>query len=132
MILFDLLNAHERKSTLLLQLTGYVFISMGVLIGLWLLFLYLAPLIGDFESGMIACTLLIILGTVLIFIGQQKKASPQEESVEKIENFFKDLDIEKLLKNNALLISLLSLGMGFILSQMKNIKNLSHIYKIFK
>jgi len=132
MILLDLLNAHERKSTLLLQMAGYVFITVGVLIGLWFLFLYLTPLIGHFESGAIACTLLIILGAALIFIGQQKKASPQEESVEKISNFIKELDIEKLLKNNALLISLLSLGMGFILSQMKNVKNLSHVYKSFK
>lgn len=55
-----------------------------------------------------------------------------EVASQKISNVIKDFDIEKILKENAVPLSLLSLGVGIILSQIKNPKNLSEIYKIIK
>jgi len=133
MFILDLLfNSRESSPALVSKILGCFFLMLAGLIGMFFLFQALVPLVGYLESGIITCGVLGVLGTGFLLMGQKKKASPQEELAEKALNFFKDFNLEKLLKNNAIAVSLLSFGIGIVLSQFKNIKNLSGIYKMLK
>ena len=131
-ILDLLLHSRESSSGLVSKVLGCFFLMLGSLIGIFFLFQALAPKIGYLESGAIVCMVLVILGVGLLFVEKKKKPSPPEEAAQKALNFFKELDVEKVLKDNALTLSLLSLGGGMILSQLKNVKNLSGICKMLK
>lgn len=100
--------------------------------GIFFLFQALIPFIGYLESGMIVSAVAVLIGLVLFLISPKKRESPPEEMAEKALRCFKGLEIEKVVKNNALTLSLLSLGVGIGLSQLKNIKKLTQVYKIFK
>ena len=133
MFILDLLfNSRESSPVLVSKILGCFFLMLAGLIGMFFLFQALVPLVGYLESGIIMCGVLGVLGTGFLLMGQKKKASPQEELAEKALNFFKDFNLEKLLKNNAIAVSLLSFGIGIVLSRFKNIKNLSGIYKMLK
>jgi hypothetical protein len=102
------------------------------LVGTYFLFQALTPWVGYLESGGIVCGILAVLGLCFLFIEKKKKPSFQEEASHKVINFFKDLDIEKVLKDHAVPLSLISLGAGFILSQIKDPKKLMGIYRMLK
>lgn len=127
-----LLNAHEPKPFFIGKILGCYFLIFGGLTGAFFFFQVLLPFLGYIESGLIVSAVMVLIGLGLIFISRKKKASPPEEVAEKALRIFKELGIEKVLKNNALILSLLSLGVGVGLSQLKNIKKLTEIYKIFK
>lgn len=133
MVILDLLlPSHESRSALVSKVLGCFFVMLATGMGVFFLFQALVPQVGYLESGAIVCMILAVLGAGFLFIGGKRAPSPQEEVAQRALGFFKDLDIEKVLKNNALLLSLLSLGGGIILSQLKNVKNLSGIYKMLK
>lgn len=131
-ILDLLLNARESRSVLVSKILGCFFLMLAGSVGVFFLFQVLVPIVGYLESGIIACGLLGVLGTGFLLVGKKTKASPQEELAEKVLNFFKGFDLETFLKNNAFAVSLLSFGVGIILSRFKNIKSLSRIYKMLK
>lgn len=132
-MLLDLLF-HSRQSTPILvsKVLGCFFLMLGSVVGMFFLFQSLVPIVGYLESGAIAGAALIVLGIGFLMLGQSKKPAPSDEIAEKALNFFNDFDLEKYLKNNALPLSLLSLGIGVILSQLKPIKNLPGMDKILK
>ncbi len=132
MILDLLLHSQQERPFLVSKILGVFFLMLGGVTGIFFLFQALNPLLGYLESGIIVCALLTVFGGGLLFIGPRKKVSPQEEMTEKAVSFFKDLKVEKMLQDNALIISLLALGGGLILSQLKNVKHLPEINKFFK
>lgn len=131
-ILDLLLKSRESRPVLVSKILGCFFLILAGLIGVFFLFQALIPIVGYLESGILTCGFLGVLGTGFLFMSPKKKASPHEELAEKSLKFFKDFNLEKVLKNNALAVSLLSFGIGILLSQFKNIKSLSGIDKMLK
>lgn len=131
-ILQSLFNPHENQNSLIYNILGCIFLLIGGLGGVFFLFQALIPLLGYLEGGAIACFVLIVFGSVLLFINKKRNTSPPEEIIQKALASFKDFHMEKLLKNNALPISLIALVLGVVLSQVKNIKSLPEIYKHLK
>jgi len=129
MILCDLLASRSRNTSLGGRIVGYVFLSIAILGGTFFLFQGIVPLLGYLESGAIVCSLLGVVGGLLIFMTRKKKPLQQEDLSHQALSFFKDLHIEKMLKDNAVPIALLSLGVGFALSQLNNPHRLLEIYK---
>ena len=131
-ILDLLLKSQESKPTLVFKMVGYFFLMLSGLVGTYFLFQALTPQVGYLESGGIACGILAILGIFFLLIEKKSKASLQEEASRKALNFVKDFDIEKVLKDNALTLALFSLGVGIILSQVKDPRKFIGLYKMFK
>lgn len=131
-ILDLLLKSQESKPALVTKMVGCFFLMLSGLGGLYLMFQALTPWVGYLESGGIVCLILAIIGSCFLFIEKKKKPSLQDEAFNKILNFVKDFDIEKTLKDNALTLSLFSLGVGIILSQIKDHKKFAVIYKMLK
>ena len=131
-ILNFLLKPQESKPILITKTLGCFFLMLAGILGAYFLFQALIPQLGYLESGGVICGLFTILGIVLLLMTQKKTITPQEEVSQKLLNIIKDFNIEKILKDNALTLSLLSLGVGILLSQLPNSKKLSEIYKIFK
>lgn len=129
MILCDLLASRSRNTSLGGRIVGYVFLSIAILGGTFFLFQGIVPLLGYLESGAIVCSLLGGIGGFLLFMTRKKKPLQQEDLSHQALSFFKDLHIEKMLKDNAAPIALLSLGVGFALSQLNNPHRLLEIYK---
>ena len=129
MILCDLLASRSPNTSLGGRIVGYVFLSIAILGGTFFLFQGIVPLLGYLESGAIVCSLLGVVGGLLIFMTRKKKPLQQEGLSHQALSFFKDLHIEKMLKDNAVPIALLSLGVGFALSQLNNPHRLLEIYK---
>ena len=129
MILCDLLASRSPNTSLGGRIVGYVFLSIAILGGTFFLFQGIVPLLGYLESGAIVCSLLGVIGGLLIFMTRKKKPLQQEDLSHQALSFFKDLHIEKMLKDNAVSIALLSLGVGFALSQLNNPNKLLEIYK---
>lgn len=131
-ILELLLKSQESKPALVTKMVGCFFLMLSGLVGLYLLFQALTPWVGYLESGGIVCGIMAILGSCCLFIEKKKTRSLQEEASNKILTFVKDFDIEKTLKDNALTLSLFSLGVGLILSQIKDPTTFFGIYKKLK
>ena len=131
-ILDLLLKTQESKPVVDTKMVGCFFLMLSGVGGTYFLFQALTPLVGHLESGGIACGFLVFLGLCFLLIEKKKKLSLQEEASNKILNFLKDFDIEKILKDNVLPLSLFSLGAGFILSQIKDPKKFLGIYKMLK
>jgi len=125
----SLFNTHETQTSLIYNILGCIFLLIGGLGGVFFLFQALILLLGYLEGGAIACCILIVFGSILLFINKKRNTSPPEEIIQKALASFKDFHMEKLLKNNALPISLISLVLGVVLSQ---VKNLPEIYKNLK
>ncbi len=134
MSIFDLLfKPNESRPLLVSKVLGCFFLLISGGMSTYFLFQALAPVVGYVEGGMIVSVLVGVLGVGLLCMGQKKPPSPPEEALEKALSFFKELEIEKYLKKNALAVSLLSFVGGVILSQLnKDIKSLSGIYKELK
>ncbi|MBS0271834.1 MAG: hypothetical protein JSR85_04225 [Proteobacteria bacterium] len=129
MYFFDLLfKTREATSALGSKILGYFFLLLATAGGGFFLFQILVPLIGYLESGITVSATFAILGAGLLFFSQEK-TSPQEEAAQKAINFLNNFDLEKTLKDNALMISLLSFGVGIGLSQLKNATLISEAYK---
>ena len=131
-ILDLLLKSQESRPTLVTKIVGCFFLMLSGLVGTYFLFQVLTPWVGYLESGGIVCGTLAALGFGFLLIEKKKKPSLQEEASHKILNFVKNLDVEKILKNNALLLSLFSLGVGIVLSQIKDPKKFMGIFKTLK
>lgn len=131
-ILALLLQPQESKPSLASKVIGCFFLMLSSAAGAYFLFQALALWVGYFESGGIVCGLLAVLGSCFLFREKKKKPSFKDEASHKILNFVKNFDIEKILKDNALTLSLFSLGIGILLSQVKGPKKPSLFYKIFK
>lgn len=135
MSIFDpLLALHPMRPFPTYKVLGGIFVTLGGLGGVYFLFQALAPLVGYAESGGIGCCLLVGAGIIFLTLDQKsrQKVSLPEEITYKALQSFKDFDLEKSLKNNAIPISLLSLVVGIALSQMKHVKELAEIYKLSK
>lgn len=126
------LSLQGKSPSLPHKILGCVFLFSSGLGATFFLFQALAPIIGYLESGALACTSLGVLGGSLLFIDKKQQTSIPEEAVSKITSFLKEFNIENTLKNNVVPVSLVFLGVGFALSQMKNIKRLSDVYKILR
>lgn len=127
-----LFHSRETKPSLLSKLLGCFFLMLGGGGGAYFLFQALIPHLGYLESGGLICGTMVLLGMCFLFIGKSKKPSPAEEVSQKISNVIKGFDMEKVLKENAVTLSLFSLGVGLILSQVKDPKKFAEIYNIFK
>ena len=114
------------------KVLGSFFLILGVVVGMFFLFQMLVPIIGYNESGAIVCVGLIVLGGGLLLGEKCKTQKPKEEAEHNPLDAFNSIDIEKLLKENALPISLLSLIGGIILSQINPSKYLPNIIKMLK
>lgn len=130
-ILETFLHSCVSKPVLGIKILGYCFLLLGGGTGAFFLFQALSPIVGYLESGGIISSLFIIFGIFLLW-REKSKSTPQEEAIQKIGTFFKELNIEKILKEHAIVISLLSVGAGIILSRIKNVKNISEICKKLK
>lgn len=128
-ILDYFLYSPESRPSLITKALGCFFLMLGVTGGAFFLFEALIPVVGYGESGAIISGALVIISVCFLMIGGRKKPSLQEEAAQKALTFFKDFDMEKTLKNNALPLSLLSLGLGLVLSQFKNARPLSEFVK---
>jgi hypothetical protein len=126
------LNAQGLTSNLSYKIFGYVFLACAGLGAIFLLFQTLVPLIGYLESGTLACAALGIVGGGLLLIDKKQQVSTPEEMINKLMTSLKGLDIDSTLKNNVVPLSLVLFGVGVALSQIKNVKNLSKIYKFLK
>jgi len=131
MILYDLLASRERGSSLGSKILGYCFLSIATLGGTFFLFQWLVPLLGYLESGAIICFILALTGGILLFMTRERKPPPHEILSHQALSFLKDLDVEKVLKEHALSLSLLSFGAGIALSQLNNPRKLIDLYKAF-
>ncbi len=129
MILYDLWASRERETSLGSKALGYCFLSAGVLGGTFFLFQGLVPLLGYVQSGAVVCSILAFTGGVLLLLTRKKKPLLHEALPQQALSFLKDLDVEKLLKEHALSLSLLSFGAGVALSQFNNPRKLLDIYK---
>ena len=128
-MLYDLWNAHEKGSSLGNKIVGYFFLSISVLGGIFLLFQGLLPFLGYLKSGVVAFSVLALIGILLIFTARKKHhASPSDLSQQAL-SLFKGLDVEKVLKDHAFSLPLLSFGAGVVLSQVNNPKKLLEVYK---
>ncbi len=114
------------------KILGYLFLSLAIVGGLYFLFEGLIPYFGYLESGAIICGILAFLGGILLFIGRGKTSPPHESLIHQMGSYLKQLEIEKVVKNNSLALSLLSFGIGIVLSQVKDPKKLAEIYKMLK
>ncbi len=131
-ILDYFLHSPESRPSIITKALGCFFLMLGVTGGAFFLFQALIPVVGYGESGAIICGTLVIIGMCFLMIGGRKKLSLQEEVAQKALTFFKGFDVEKTLKNNALPLSVLSLGLGLVLSQFKNERPLSEFVKKLK
>ena len=131
-ILDLLLKTQESRPALVTKMVGCFFLMLSGLVGTYFLFQVLTPWVGYLESGGIVCGVLAVLGFCFLFIEKKKKPSFQEEASHKVLDYLKGFDIEKVLKDNAVPLSLISLGAGFILSQIKDPKKLMGIYRMLK
>ena len=127
-----LLKSQESKPALGIKMVGYFFLMLSGLVGTYFLFQALTLWVGLLESGGIVCATLAILGIGFLFIEKKPKPSLQEEATHKVLNFVKDFDLDKILKDNALTLALFSLGVGVILSQVKDPKKFIGLYKMLK
>ncbi len=127
-----LLSSRKPDSFFVGRAIGYLFLVLAMIGGMFFLFQRLVPLIGYIESGMVVCGMLGGIGGILLFLNRSKTTLPEEDFSEKAVRFFKDLDMERILKNNAFMISLLSFGVGIALSQFKDPRKLSEFYKMLK
>lgn len=133
MMLLDYFISPQQGGAILgSKILGYCFLSIAILGGIFFLFEGLVPLLGYIESGAIACTTLSLIGVILLFVGRKKKPVPQETLSHQALAFLKDLEIEKHLKNNSLAFSLLSFGVGIVLSQFNDPKRISELYKMLR
>jgi hypothetical protein len=129
MMLYDLWMSREREYSLANKVLGYCFLSVGVLGGSYFLFQSLIPLLGYTESGAAICTILAFIGGVLLFMTRKKKSSSPEGLSQQTLSTLKNLDVEKILKEHALSLPLISFGVGIILSQLNNPRKLLDLYK---
>lgn len=114
------------------KVLGSLFLILGVGVGMFFLFQMLVPIIGYNESGAIISVGLIFLGLSLL-LGEKFKTQKSKEEIEHDPlSAFNKIDIEKLFKDNALPISLLSLIGGIILSQVTPHKHIPNIIKMLK
>ena len=132
MPVLDLFLPRKLMPFLRNQALGYFFLKLGVLGGVFFFFQWLVPLVGYVKSGMIACGLLGFIGGLLLILSYPKKTLPREDFSQKILSSFKEIDMESLLKNHAVMVSLLSFGIGVVLSQLKDPRKFSELYKRFK
>ena len=114
------------------KVLGGFFLILGVMLGVFFLFQMLAPIIGYNESGAIVSVGLIFLGLSLLLCRKFKTQESKEETAHDPLSAFSKIDIEKLFKENALPISLLSLIGGIILSQVTPHKHIPNIIKMLK
>lgn len=114
------------------KVLGSLFLILGVVLGMFFLFQMLVPIIGYNESGAIVSVGLISLGLSLLLCRKFKTQKSKEETEHDPLSAFSKIDIEKLFKENALPISLLSLIGGIILSQVTPYKHISNIIKMLK
>jgi hypothetical protein len=130
-MLYDLWMSRERESSLAKNVLGYCFLSIGILGGAYFLFQSLVPLLGYIESGAAICTILAFIGGTLLFMTRKKKSSSAEGLSQQTLSVLKDLDVEKILKEHALSLPLISFGVGVVLSQLNNPRKLLDLYKTF-
>ncbi|MBY0292846.1 MAG: hypothetical protein K2W92_06125 [Alphaproteobacteria bacterium] len=125
-LLIIFLNLFLKPQNLISSGIQKLFASMLIIsgggIGLFFLFEALVPFIGYIESGASVSALLIIGGSLLLYLNKKKKARPQEDILRNAQDIVKCIDIDAAIKSNVIKILLISLGTGIILSQLKNIK----------
>ncbi len=130
MILYDLL-APKRREALGTKVLGYGFLSAAALGGTYFLFQELVPLLGYAESGTLVSLLLGLIGGSLLFMARERQPLPQADLPHQALSFFRGLDVESTLKENAVPLALTALVAGLALSQVNKASKLLDICKIF-
>jgi len=127
-----LLKPQERASFLIARIVGYFFLILALGFGIFFLFQALVPVIGHLESGAVLCVLLAGIGILFLFLSRKKRHRPIDDIMGEAQCIFKkvnlgvkNLEVDKILKENVPTILLCSFIAGLILSQVKDVRKLS-------
>jgi hypothetical protein len=119
-----LFKHQESTSYFVIRILGYSFTLVGGVIGIFFLFQSLVPLIGYLEAGALFSFLFIGGGLLMIFLSHQKQTRPIDQIMGEAHEIYKQINIEKVLKKNALQILMFSFVAGIILAQFKGQKKI--------
>ena len=109
------------SSNVVARVLGLLLVVVGVMIGIYQLFQLLFPDLGSRESGLVICALLLIGGTILMYVGRSKpQAHPVDDMVTTTTDMIKNLNLGALLTRNAPQIALAALLGGLVLSQLSH------------
>lgn len=121
------LNPAPVSPRKILKVLGGVVMVIGLGIGIFFLFEALIPLIGYVESGITVSILLMLIGSFLFFINKKHEPSPHADIVQHSHKILKNMNVEELINNSPLKIIAFAFGVGVILSQVKNIKDIKEV-----
>ena len=71
-----LMKPKESMALLVIRMLGYLLLLVAIIIGLYLLFNYLVPIIGFTEAGVIFVLFFAVLGCLLISLESKKTITP--------------------------------------------------------
>lgn len=103
--------------TLWLRILGGILLSIGIGIGTYFLFQYLAPIVGYVESGLVISGIFLIIGMVLLYIKPRRKVDPASELLLTAKNTIENINIPLQLEKHAGKLVAAAVCVGFILSQ---------------
>ncbi|MBY0500524.1 MAG: hypothetical protein K2P93_00795 [Alphaproteobacteria bacterium] len=121
------LNPTPVSPRKILKVLGGVVMVIGLGIGIFFLFEALIPLIGYVESGITISILLMLIGSFLFFINKKHEPSPRTDIVQHSHKILKNMNVAELITNSPLKIIAFAFGVGVILSQVKNIKDIKEV-----
>lgn len=121
LILNVLLKPKESASFVITRSIGYLFLIVGLILGLVFFFQFLVPYIGYLETGALFCAIFFTTGFLFLFLGRKKPTRPIDDLMGEAQRLLRESEVDKIIRENAPKILLFSLAAGFILSQVKDI-----------